>query len=80
MIHLHLAYYAIGPVVTIVAISPLENDIGKVVVREVIEVDLSMKKERVRHLTRMIRLVHVLRYLERIIPKNVDNDMISLIR
>jgi len=68
--------------VTIVAISPLINEAGKsdVVVREVIEADLSMRKERVRHLVRMIRLVRILRYLEWIIPKDVDYDMISLIR
>jgi hypothetical protein len=68
--------------VTIVVISPLIQEAGKpdVIITEVIKANLSMKKERVRHLARMIRLVRVLRYLERIIPKDVDHDMISLIR
>src|ERR1700722_9188201 len=82
LIYLHSGYYAIGANVTIVAIYQQKDSRGPavVVVKDVINADLSEARERIRHLASMIKLVGVLRYLEQVIKRNVDLDTFPVIR
>ncbi|KAF8329796.1 uncharacterized protein EI90DRAFT_3155212 [Cantharellus anzutake] len=72
-----LGYYAIGADVTLAAIG---HQRGQVVVEDILAGNLSTVKGRIKNAARMIRLVKVLRALEGTISKDVDADMLPLIR
>ncbi|KAF8324425.1 uncharacterized protein EI90DRAFT_3075323 [Cantharellus anzutake] len=76
-----LGYYAVGANITLVAIQPGIDTQGdeKIVLKDISKADLSTRRGRVGNAVRMIRLVKVLRALERTVKEGVDADMLRLI-
>jgi len=79
---IHSGYYAVGADVTLVAIQPSADTQGKeqIVIKDIVRADLSTRRGRIKNTVRMIRLVKLLRALERIIAKDVDVDMLPMNR
>lgn len=75
---MHSGYHAVGTLVTLVTIQP-GGEQG-IVVKDIVQADLSWRRERVKHAARMIRLAKVLRNLEKILKRDLDVDMLSLTR
>ncbi|PFH47454.1 hypothetical protein AMATHDRAFT_42919 [Amanita thiersii Skay4041] len=70
-----LGYYAVGTKITFVAMERHPAPRRSVVVRNILTTDLSTRRGRIDHLTKMIRLVSILCSLEKVVPKYADFDM-----
>jgi hypothetical protein len=71
-------YHAVGVRVTIVAIEPSPNN--GVTVHNLVSANLSSRRERIKHASRMIKLCGILPVLERNIGERKDADMITIYR
>jgi hypothetical protein len=68
-----LAYHAIATDVVIAAITPQVG--GGVQVGDVVSADLSFRRERIKHASRMIKLCGILRWLQQEIGEGKDTHM-----
>ncbi|KAF8317535.1 uncharacterized protein EI90DRAFT_3085067 [Cantharellus anzutake] len=77
-----LGYYAIGVDITLVAIRPGTDAQGdeQIIVEDIQNTNLSTRRGRIGNAVTLIRLVKVLRALERTVKKDVDSDMFTLER
>ncbi|KAH8835026.1 hypothetical protein DL96DRAFT_19444 [Flagelloscypha sp. PMI_526] len=75
-----LGYYAIGAEVTLVSIKKNtdRSQQQSIAVTDIVRFSLLTRKSRVENAVRMIRLVKLLRTLERVVTQDVDRDMLSL--
>ncbi|KAF8330078.1 uncharacterized protein EI90DRAFT_3061505 [Cantharellus anzutake] len=75
-----LGYYAIGADITLVAIRPGTDAQGdeQIIVEDILNANLSTRRGRIGNAVTMIKLVKVLRALERTVKKGVDADMLTL--
>ncbi|KAF8334873.1 uncharacterized protein EI90DRAFT_3048672 [Cantharellus anzutake] len=74
-----LGYYAVGADVTLVAIQSAQGG-DQIVLKDILAADLSTMQGRIKNAAMMIRMVKVLRALERTVGKAVDADMLTLER